>query len=158
VRLHRLGDAARQHAAYKRALKLLNEIYRKEKLGRRLAVLQAAGWLVDLLENLTITLGADHQRKHGYPASANTAEINYVMAVILPSILVIYVTLLYAPIAAWLVELFPTRIHDSGLSLPYHIGNGWAGHGICHRRSNRQHLFRTLVSDLWWRQLVLLSA
>ena len=65
--------------------------------------------------------------KHGYPASANTAEINYVMTVILLAILVIYVTLVYAPIAAWLVELFPTRIRYSGLSLPYHIGNGWFG-------------------------------
>ena len=42
-------------------------------------------------------------------------------------VLVIYVTLVYAPIAAWLVELFPTRIRYSGLSLPYHIGNGWFG-------------------------------
>jgi hypothetical protein len=65
--------------------------------------------------------------KHGYPASANPAEINYVMTVILLAILVIYVTLVYAPIAAWLVELFPTRIRYSGLSLPYHIGNGWFG-------------------------------
>jgi MFS family permease len=64
---------------------------------------------------------------HGYPASANPAEINYVMTVILLTILVIYVTLVYAPIAAWLVELFPTRIRYSGLSLPYHIGNGWFG-------------------------------
>ena len=65
--------------------------------------------------------------KHGYPASADTKEINYVMTVILLTILVIYVTLVYAPIAAWLVELFPTRIRYSGLSLPYHIGNGWFG-------------------------------
>src|SRR6516165_6541407 len=64
---------------------------------------------------------------HGYPATANPAEINYVMTVILLTILVIYVTLVYAPIAAWLVELFPTRIRYSGLSLPYHIGNGWFG-------------------------------
>ena len=42
-------------------------------------------------------------------------------------ILVIYVTMVYGPIAAWLVELFPTRIRYSGLSLPYHIGNGWFG-------------------------------
>ena len=65
--------------------------------------------------------------KHGYPASADTKEINYVMTVILLTILVIYVTLVYAPIAAWLVELFSTRIRYSGLSLPYHIGNGWFG-------------------------------
>ena len=49
------------------------------------------------------------------------------MTVLLLSILVIFVTLVYAPIAAWLVELFPTRIRYSGLSLPYHIGNGWFG-------------------------------
>jgi MFS family permease len=65
--------------------------------------------------------------KHGYPPSANLADINYVMTVILLTILVIYVTMVYAPIAAWLVELFPTRIRYSGLSLPYHIGNGWFG-------------------------------
>jgi MFS family permease len=65
--------------------------------------------------------------KHGYPPSAALADINYPMAVILLTILVIYVTMVYAPIAAWLVELFPTRIRYSGLSLPYHIGNGWFG-------------------------------
>jgi len=64
---------------------------------------------------------------HGYPASADTNEISYLPSIILLTILVIYVTLVYAPIAAWLVELFPTRIRYSGLSLPYHIGNGWFG-------------------------------
>ena len=49
------------------------------------------------------------------------------MTVLLLWILVIYVTLVYAPIAAWLVELFPTRIRYTGMSLPYHIGNGWFG-------------------------------
>jgi hypothetical protein len=49
------------------------------------------------------------------------------MTVLLLWVLVIYVTLVYAPIAAWLVELFPSRIRYSGLSLPYHIGNGWFG-------------------------------
>jgi MFS family permease len=64
---------------------------------------------------------------HGYPATADVNRINYPMTVLLLTILVIYVTLVYAPIAAWLVELFPTRIRYSGLSLPYHIGNGWFG-------------------------------
>jgi MFS family permease len=63
----------------------------------------------------------------GYPAKADPDQINYVMTVVLLTILVIYVTLVYGPIAAWLVELFPTRIRYSGLSLPYHIGNGWFG-------------------------------
>ena len=66
-------------------------------------------------------------KAHGYPASADPAEINQVATVILLWLLVIYVTLVYAPIAAWLVELFPSRIRYSGMSLPYHIGNGWFG-------------------------------
>src|ERR1700733_3234212 len=65
--------------------------------------------------------------KHGYPASADPAKIDSTMPVVMLTLLVIYVTLVYAPIAAWLVELFPTRIRYSGLSLPYHIGNGWFG-------------------------------
>jgi MFS family permease len=64
---------------------------------------------------------------HGYPASADVNDINYPMTVLLLVILVVYVTMVYGPIAAWLVELFPTRIRYSGLSLPYHIGNGWFG-------------------------------
>jgi MFS family permease len=66
-------------------------------------------------------------KAHGYPASADVNDINYPMTVLLLLILVIYVTMVYGPIAAWLVELFPTRIRYSGLSLPYHIGNGWFG-------------------------------
>jgi MFS family permease len=66
-------------------------------------------------------------KTHGYPASADVNDINYPMTVLLLVILVVYVTMVYGPIAAWLVELFPTRIRYSGLSLPYHIGNGWFG-------------------------------
>jgi len=66
-------------------------------------------------------------KAHGYPASADTKDINYVMTVVLLTLLVVYVTMVYGPIAAWLVELFPTRIRYTGLSLPYHIGNGWFG-------------------------------
>jgi MFS family permease len=66
-------------------------------------------------------------KAHGYPASADPNDINYPMTVLLLAILVVYVTMVYGPIAAWLVELFPTRIRYSGVSLPYHIGNGWFG-------------------------------
>jgi MFS family permease len=66
-------------------------------------------------------------KQHGYPASADPKEVNYIMTTVLLWILVIYVTLVYAPIAAWLVELFPSRIRYSSMSLPYHIGNGWFG-------------------------------
>jgi MFS family permease len=63
----------------------------------------------------------------GYPAKADPARINYVMVIALLTILVIYVTMVYGPIAALLVELFPTRIRYTSMSLPYHIGNGWFG-------------------------------
>ncbi len=76
--------------------------------------------------NLPATIAAA-VKNHGYPASADPKDINYPMTVLLLAILVVYVTMVYGPIAAWLVELFPTRIRYSGLSLPYHIGNGWFG-------------------------------
>ena len=76
--------------------------------------------------NLAAAIGAA-VKQHGYPASADPNEINHIMTVVLLVILVVYVTMVYGPIAAWLVELFPTRIRYSGLSLPYHIGNGWFG-------------------------------
>ena len=63
----------------------------------------------------------------GYPAKADPAHINYFMVGVLLVILVIYVTMVYGPIAAWLVELFPARIRYTSMSLPYHIGNGWFG-------------------------------
>jgi hypothetical protein len=55
-RLRRLGHTAGEHPAYKGALRLLNNIYRKEKLAQRLAVLQSAAWLIDILEKLAGTL------------------------------------------------------------------------------------------------------
>ena len=63
----------------------------------------------------------------GYPEKADPARINKPMLLVLLSLLVIYVTMVYGPIAAWLVELFPTRIRYTSMSLPYHIGNGWFG-------------------------------
>ena len=63
----------------------------------------------------------------GYPAKADMAQFNYFMVILLCTILVIYVTMVYGPIAAWLVELFPARIRYTSMSLPYHIGNGWFG-------------------------------
>ena len=63
----------------------------------------------------------------GYPVKADPARINKPMLVLLLWILVIYVTMVYGPIAAMLVEMFPTRIRYTSMSLPYHIGNGWFG-------------------------------
>jgi len=69
----------------------------------------------------------DALKAEGYPATLDKARINYAMAVLLLVIMVIYVTMVYGPIAAFLVELFPTRIRYTSMSLPYHIGNGWFG-------------------------------
>jgi len=66
-------------------------------------------------------------RAAGYPATADPAKVNMSIVILILTILVLYVTMVYAPIAALLVELFPTRIRYSGMSLPYHIGNGWFG-------------------------------
>jgi hypothetical protein len=63
----------------------------------------------------------------GYPEKADPAGVNYPMVIALLTLLVLYVTMVYGPIAAFLVELFPTRIRYTSLSLPYHIGNGWFG-------------------------------
>jgi MFS family permease len=66
-------------------------------------------------------------RGAGYPAAADPARMNKPVAIAILVIFVLYVTMVYGPIAALLVELFPTRIRYSGMSLPYHIGNGWFG-------------------------------
>jgi hypothetical protein len=66
-------------------------------------------------------------KEAGYPAKADPAQINYPMVLVLLVLLVIYVTMVYGPIAAWLVELFPAKIRYTSMSLPYHIGNGWFG-------------------------------
>ncbi|MHC8294514.1 MFS transporter [Pseudomonas sp. LB3P58] len=74
----------------------------------------------------TATLGTA-LKDAGYPEKADPAKTNYPMVLLLLTILVIYVTMVYGPIAAWLVELFPARIRYTSMSLPYHIGNGWFG-------------------------------
>jgi MFS family permease len=63
----------------------------------------------------------------GYPERADPGRIDKVAVVLILFVLVLYVTMVYGPIAALLVELFPTRIRYTSMSLPYHIGNGWFG-------------------------------
>jgi len=70
---------------------------------------------------------ADDLKAAGYPAKADPAKMDKVMIVIILTYLVILVTMVYGPIAAMLVEMFPTRIRYTSMSLPYHIGNGWFG-------------------------------
>ena len=63
----------------------------------------------------------------GYPGAPKREDMNYAMIIAILTIMMIYVTLVYGPIAAFLVELFPTNIRYTSMSLPYHIGNGWFG-------------------------------
>ncbi|MEA3394809.1 MAG: MFS transporter [Pseudomonadota bacterium] len=70
---------------------------------------------------------AEALKAHGYPAKADMAKVDKVMVIAILTYLVILVTMVYGPIAAMLVELFPTRIRYTSMSLPYHIGNGWFG-------------------------------
>ena len=62
-----------------------------------------------------------------YPKAADPKKVNYFMTELILVIMMIYVTMVYGPIAAFLVEMFPTRIRYTSMSLPYHIGNGWFG-------------------------------
>jgi hypothetical protein len=89
---------------------------------RRLPEAERAGAIAAFQTELRAALDA-----HGYPAAADDARINKPLVVAILALLVIYVTMVYGPIAAMLVELFPARIRYTSMSLPYHIGNGWFG-------------------------------
>ena len=86
----------------------------------------------------------------GYAEKADPARINYPMLIVLLTILVIYVTMVYGPIAAWLVELFPTRIRYTSMSLPYHIGNGWFGGFLPTTAFALVALTGNIYSGLWY--------
>jgi MFS family permease len=103
------------------------------KLGVSFTKLDTPGQPVALSINNTKVEGFDAARWNaaftsaGYVAKADPAKVNWFMAELILVIMVIYVTMVYGPIAAFLVELFPTKIRYTSMSLPYHIGNGWFG-------------------------------
>jgi len=70
---------------------------------------------------------AEAMKAAGYPPKADMSKVNVPLVIAILFVLVVYVTMVYGPIAAMLVELFPTRIRYTSMSLPYHIGNGWFG-------------------------------
>jgi MFS family permease len=70
---------------------------------------------------------AEALKATGYPGPADKTKVDYPMTLLILFIMLIYVTMVYGPIAAFLVELFPTAIRYTSMSLPYHIGNGWFG-------------------------------
>jgi hypothetical protein len=97
------------------------------------AVAAAKKSVADLSNDKTVSnvlLGANlgsALKAAAYPAKADMAKFDKVKVILILSFLVILVTMVYGPIAAMLVELFPTRIRYTSMSLPYHIGNGWFG-------------------------------
>ena len=96
----------------------------------RLSSYEAAGLDADAAKMQAASFGSALTAalaEGGYPTQADDARINKPMVLLILTILVLYVTMVYGPIAAWLVELFPTRIRYTSMSLPYHIGNGWFG-------------------------------
>ncbi|MEO5808008.1 MFS transporter [Devosia sp.] len=94
----------------------------------RLAADPAAKKLATVTQIEPIAAGATVANVTEYTQkTADTSKINYVAAIAILWIMVIFVTMVYGPIAAYLVELFPTRIRYTSMSLPYHIGNGWFG-------------------------------
>jgi hypothetical protein len=90
----------------------------------------------------------------GYPEKADPQAINTGMMLLLLTILVIYVAMVYGPIAAWLVELFPTRIRYTSVSLPYHIGNGWFGGFLPTTAFALVALSGNIYAGLWYPILV----
>jgi len=104
------------------------------------ALIRIGGWNVEVPSvaglapaDRTATITAFQQATRqmlsgaGYPERAAPDQVNKPLVILILTILVLYVTMVYGPIAALLVELFPTRIRYTSMSLPYHIGNGWFG-------------------------------
>ncbi|MDB4995302.1 MAG: putative sugar transport protein [Myxococcaceae bacterium] len=96
-----------------------------DRIGRKKVML--GGCLLAALTYVPIYVAMRHFGNPGLLPKADPAQINHVALVLLLTIQVLYVTMVYGPIAAFLVELFPTKIRYTSMSLPYHLGNGWFG-------------------------------
>jgi MFS family permease len=96
-----------------------------DRIGRKKVML--TGCLLAALTYVPIYVAMRHFGNPGLLPKADPAQINHVALVVLLTIQVLYVTMVYGPIAAFLVELFPTKIRYTSMSLPYHLGNGWFG-------------------------------
>lgn len=96
----------------------------------RIEGFDAAGMDAQTVKARTIEFGsslAGKLEQVGYPTKADPAEINYVKTLTVLFCLVVLVAMVYGPLAATLVELFPTKVRYTAMSLPYHLGNGWFG-------------------------------
>jgi MFS family permease len=96
-----------------------------DRIGRKKIIL--AGCVLGALTYIPIFMAMKHFANPDGLAKANPDQINYFMMVLLLTLQMVYVCMVYGPIAAFLVELFPTKIRYTSMSLPYHLGNGWFG-------------------------------
>ncbi|QRN94442.1 MHS family MFS transporter [Archangium violaceum] len=96
-----------------------------DRIGRKRIML--AGCVLGALTYVPIFMAMKHfTNPQGLPV-ADPAQVNHFMMVVLLTVQMVYVCMVYGPIAAFLVELFPTRVRYTSMSLPYHLGNGWFG-------------------------------
>jgi len=96
-----------------------------DRIGRKHIML--SGCALGALTYVPIYMAMKHFGNPGGLTPADPAQINVPMLVLLVAVQMVYVCMVYGPIAAFLVELFPTRIRYTSMSLPYHLGNGWFG-------------------------------
>jgi MFS family permease len=101
-------------------------------IGDRLVLEMDDGTLLDPATRKAVVTGYQGEMhaalvKAGYPAKADPARVNKPLVIAILTALILMVTMVYGPIAAMLVELFPSKIRYTSMSLPYHIGNGWFG-------------------------------
>ena len=96
-----------------------------DRVGRKKIMM--AGLLLAALTYVPIYMAMRHFANPDLLPKADPAQINHVPLVLLLTLQMVYVTMVYGPIAAFLVELFPTKIRYTSMSLPYHLGNGWFG-------------------------------
>jgi len=96
-----------------------------DRIGRKKVIL--TGCLLGAVTYLPIFVALKHFSNPSGLPKADPAEMNYVALVLLLTAQMVYVCMVYGPIAAFLVEIFPTRIRYTSMSLPYHLGNGWFG-------------------------------
>ena len=96
-----------------------------DRVGRKRVMM--TGIVLAAFTYVPIYMGMRHFSNPDLLPKADPAQINMVMMVVLVAIQMVYVTMVYGPIAAFLVEMFPTSIRYTSMSLPYHLGNGWFG-------------------------------
>jgi MFS family permease len=96
-----------------------------DRIGRKKIMM--AGCLLAALTDVPIFMGMKYFSNPDGLAAADPGQINYVMMVLLLLVQMVYVCMVYGPIAAFLVELFPTKVRYTSMSIPYHLGNGWFG-------------------------------